>query len=147
MAYISNADIEERLGAQTYVQLADDDGDAVADVGVVNEARLGAEGEVNSYLARRYRLPIDLAAHPELADLLATITLDLVEFRLHTRRPPVSDAVVQKQHRALQWLQRIADGTIDLPSLSELPAGGLRGLQAGWTSADRTLSREELSDH
>lgn len=147
MAYISNADIEERLGAQTYVQLADDDGDAVADVGVVNEARLGAEGEVNSYLARRYRLPIDLAAHPELADLLATITLDLVEFRLHTRRPPVSDAVVQKQHRALQWLQRIADGTIDLPSLSELPAGGVRGLQAGWTSADRTLSREELSDH
>ncbi|MCH7926053.1 MAG: DUF1320 family protein [Planctomycetes bacterium] len=147
MAYISNADIEERLGAQTYVQLADDDGDAVADVGVVNEARLGAEGEVNSYLARRYRLPIDLAAHPELADLLATITLDLVEFRLHTRRPPVSDAVLQKQHRAVQWLQRIADGTIDLPSLSELPAGGLRGLQAGWTSADRTLSREELSDH
>ena len=147
MAYISNTDIQERLGAQTYVQLADDDGDAVADVGVVNEARLGAEGEVNSYLARRYRLPIDLAAHPELADLLATITLDLVEFRLHTRRPPVSDAVLQKQHRALQWLQRIADGTIDLPSLSELPAGGLRGLQAGWTSADRTLSREELSDH
>ena len=147
MAYISNEDIEERLGTQTYVQLTDDDGDAVADVGVVDEARLGAEGEVNSYLARRYRLPIDLAAHPELADLLATITLDLVEFRLHTRRPPVSDAVVQKQHRALQWLQRIADGTIDLPSLSELPAGGVRGLQAGWTSADRTLSREELSDH
>ncbi|MCH8242383.1 MAG: DUF1320 family protein, partial [Planctomycetes bacterium] len=99
MAYISNADIEERVGAQTYVQLADDDGDAVADVGVVNEARLGAEGEVNSYLARRYRLPIDLAAHPELADLLATITLDLVEFRLHSRRPPVSDAVLLKQRQ------------------------------------------------
>ena len=147
MAYISNADIEERLGTQTYVQLTDDDGDAVADVGVVDEARLGAEGEVNSYLARRYRVPIDLAVNPELADLLATITLDLVEFRLHTRRPPVSDAVLQKQRHAVQWLQRIVDGTIDLPSLSELPAGGLRGLQAGWTSADRTLSREELSDH
>ena len=74
MAYISNADIQERLGSQTYVQLTDDDGDAVADVGVVDEARLGAEGEVNSYLARRYRVPIDLAVNPELADLLATIT-------------------------------------------------------------------------
>ena len=147
MAYISNADIEERLGAQTYVQLTDDDGDAVADVGVVDEARLGAEGEVNSYLARRYRVPIDLAAHAELADLLATITLDLVEFRLHSRRPPVSDAVLQKHRHALQWLQRIVDGTIDLPSLSELPAGDVRGLQADWTSAQRTLSREELSDH
>ncbi len=147
MAYISNADIQERLGTQTYVQLTDDDGDAVADIGVVDEARLGAEGEVNSYLARRYRVPIDLAAHPELADLLATITLDLVEFRLHTRRPPVSDAVLQKHRHAVQWLQRIVDGTIDLPSLSELPAGGVRGLQADWTSADRTLSREELSDH
>ena len=147
MAYITNADIEERLGAQTYVQLTDDDGDAVADVGVVDEARLGAEGEVNSYLARRYRVPIDLAAHAELADLLATITLDLVEFRLHSRRPPVSDAVLQKHRHALQWLQRIVDGTIDLPSLSELPAGDVRGLQADWTSAQRTLSREELSDH
>ncbi len=147
MAYISNADIQERLGSQTYVQLTDDDGDAVADVGVVNEARLGAEGEVNSYLARRYRVPIDLAANPELADLLATITLDLVEFRLHARRPPVSDAVLHKQAHAVRWLQRIVDATIDLPSLSELPAGDARGLQADWRSADRTLSREELSDH
>ena len=49
--------------------------------------------------------------------------------------------------RVVQWLQRIVDATVDLPSLSELPAGEARGLQAGWTSADRTLSRDELCDH
>ena len=90
MAYITNADIEERLGSDTYVQLTDDDGDQVADVGVVDEARLGAEGEVNSYFARRYQVPIDLSVHGDLADLLASITLDLVEYRLRARRPPVA---------------------------------------------------------
>ena len=60
---------------------------------------------------------------------------------------PVAEVVMQKQRHAVQWLQRIVDATIDLPSLSELPAGDARGLQADWTSADRTLSREELSDH
>ena len=67
MAYISNADLQERLGASAYVQLADDNGDGAADVGVVDEVRLAAEGEVNSHLARRYATPIDLALHADLA--------------------------------------------------------------------------------
>ena len=44
MAYVTNTDIEERLGSQAYVQLADDDADGVADIGVVDEVRLAAEG-------------------------------------------------------------------------------------------------------
>ena len=92
MAYVTNADIQGRLGNDTYIQLTDDDQDGSADVGVVDEARLAAEGEVNSYLARRYGVPIDLTTHADLADLLASITLDLVEFRLRARRPPVPAA-------------------------------------------------------
>jgi len=64
------------------VQLTDDDGNGLADSGVVDEARLAAEGEVNSHLARRYQVPINLSEHSELAALLASITLDLVEYRL-----------------------------------------------------------------
>jgi phage gp36-like protein len=88
MLYITNTDIERRLGSAAYVQLTDDDGDGSADVGVVDEARLAAEGAVNSFLAKRYSVPVNLVAHSELADLLASVTLDLAEYRLRARRPP-----------------------------------------------------------
>ena len=147
MSYLSNADIETRLGTTTYIQLADDDGDNEADVGVVDEARLGAEREGDSYLARRYAVPIDLVAHPELTDLLATFTLDLAEYRLRARRPPIPDAATQLRQHAAQWLERIANGTVDLPALTELPSSDLRGPRIGWNSEERALSRDELSDH
>ena len=67
MAYVTNEDIEQRLGSNAYVQLTDDDGDSVADVAVVDEARLGGEGEVDSYLARRFQVPIDLTTNPATA--------------------------------------------------------------------------------
>ena len=147
MAYITNADIEQRLGNDTYVQLTDDDGDGTADVGVVNEARNGAEGEVDSYLARRYRLPIDLTAHADIADVLASFALDLVEYRLRSRRPPVPKDVVDRHSRALEWLERVAVGTIDLPSATCLAANTARGPVAETTGSDRVLSRDELSDY
>ena len=147
MAYITNADIEQRLGSDTYVQLADDDGDGTADVGVVNEARTGAEGEVDSYLARRFQLPIDLAAHADIAGVLASFALDLVEYRLRLRRPPVPKDAVNRHSRAIEWLKRVADGTIDLPSATGLAANTARGPVAETTGNERVLSRDELSDY
>ena len=147
MGYITNTDIEEHLGSATYVQLTDDDGDGVANAGVVDEARLGAEGEINSHLARRYAVPIDLSKSPELAGLLAARTLDLVEYRLRSRRPPVSEAALDKRTAAIEWLRRVAEGTIDLPSVNPLPSSALRGLRVASTGSERVLSREELSGH
>lgn len=147
MSYIANTDIEERLGSATYVQLADDDGDGVADVGVVDEARLGADGEVNSYLARRYQVPIDLAVHTAVAGVLASITLDLVELRLRSRRPPVPQDAVRKHGQAMAWLRGVADGQIELPSLVGVAASSARGTIAAVTGEDRVLSREELAGH
>lgn len=147
MAYITNNDIQERLGNQTYVQLTDDDGDGQADVGVVDEARLAAEGEVNSYLARRYQVPVDLAVHADLAGLLASVTLDLVEFRLRARRPPVSTAAVMLNARALDWLAAVAEGRLALPTATEVTGTTSSGPVAEARGSKRLLSREELSDH
>ena len=147
MSYVTNADIEERLGTDTYVQLTDDDGDGSADVGVVDEARLGAEGEVDSYLAHRYLVPINVATFTELAGLLATVTLDLIEHRLRSRRPPVPDAEVRKWEATITWLGRVAKGEIELPSAGALPPNAARGIVAESSGSDRILSREEMSDH
>jgi len=146
MAYITNADIELRLGGDAYVQLTDDDGGGVADEEVVNEARLGAEGEVDSYLARRFAVPVDVLAHPELKGVLASLCLDLAEYRLRARRPPVAEDVVRRRQEAVAWLEAVAGGRIELPAVSA-PAGPARGLSAGVVGNERILSRDELSDY
>lgn len=147
MAYITNNDIEQRVGSATYVQLADDDGDGQADVGVVDEVRLAAEGEANAFLARRFAVPIDLTAHPELADVLASVTLDLAEVRLRARRPPVSDAARRLHDSAVSWLTDVAHGAIDLPSATPVASNTTQGILARAAGEERLLTRDELSNH
>ena len=143
MSYITNSDIEERVGSATLLQLTDDDGNGVADAGIVDEARLAAEGEVNSRLAVRYQTPIDLVAHPDLIDLLASFTLDLAEYRLRLRRPPVSEDARRRRDHAVDWLSRVADGRVQLPSSTSVSS---RGIGAVVTGAERVLTREEMAD-
>jgi phage gp36-like protein len=147
MGYINNSDIEVRVGAAAYVQFADDDGDAVADAAVVNEVRGAAEGEVNSYLAARYQTPVDVVLHPELLDLLKSVTLDIAEYRLRARRPPVSDEATRRYRQTIEWLAHISQGVLALPSLSEVQAPSNRGLLAASAGEARLLTRDELAAH
>jgi len=146
MSYVSNSDVEERLGSAAYVQLTDDSGTGSADEDKVTEARLGAEGEVNSYLGRRYAVPVDTTVHSELAAVLKSVTLDLAECRLHARRPPVPDDVRQKRHASVQWLQRVAAGEAVLPATTEVDGNSATGIEGSVTGTSRVLSREEMED-
>jgi phage gp36-like protein len=147
MAYITNNDIESRLGTAAYVQCADDDGDGVANAGVVDEVRLAAEGEVNSHLGQRYGVPVDLTVHAELADVLRSITLDIAEYRLRARRPPASAESLRRYNDTIAWLRNIAAGVAELPSSEALPANPAYRPFAAGSSEPRLLSRDELSRH
>ena len=146
MAYITNTDIEKRLGTATYVQLADDNGDGAADAPVVDEARLGAEGEVNGYLASRFQVPIDTTLHPELLGTLASMALDIAEYRLRCRRPPVPSDVIDKRDAAVAWLRGVAEGRIELPSATELASNTAQGILAAKKGEARVLSHQELRE-
>lgn len=147
MAYISNADLIARVGAAAAMQLADDNGDGTADAAVLDEVRLGAEGEVNSYLGRRYAVPVDVTSRPELADMLATVTLDIAELRLRGRRPPAPEDAVRQAGSAREWLARIADGVLVLPSVTEVGANAALGLSGAAVGESRRLSHAELADY
>jgi len=147
MGYITNTDIQTRLGNSTYVQLADDNGDGTADAAIVDEARLAAEGEVNGYLARRYPVPIDVVEHSELATVLKSVTLDLAEYRLRTRRPPVPGDVIRRRQETAEWLKGVAEGRIALPSASQIGSNTAMGIVASSHGAERLLSREKLESH
>ncbi|MCH8853744.1 MAG: DUF1320 domain-containing protein [Planctomycetes bacterium] len=146
MAYVTNNDIEERLGTAAYIQLTDDTGSGSADIDKVDEARLGAEGEVNSYLGRRYAVPIDLTAHAEVADVLKSFVLDLVEYRLHSRRPPVPSAVSSKRNQAIAWLDRVARADVVLPSVDPILENSATGISAETSSNERFFTRDDLDN-
>lgn len=147
MPYITNTDIQERVGPSTYLQLADDNNDGVADAAVVDEVRLGAEGEVSAYLARRYQAPIDASGDANLAGLLASVALDVAEYRLRLRRPPVPLDTQRRYDRTVAWLRAVAGGVIALPSAATLSGPASQGTVATSIGATRVLSREELSGH
>ena len=146
MSYITNADVETRLGTSVYVQLTDDTGTGSADVAVVDEARLGAEGEANSYLGRRYAVPVDLALHPELGDVLGRFVLDLAAYRLHARRPPVPPDVVRQREAAIAWFERVASGAVTLPALTALAENTATGTVGEVSGDPRVLTRDALKD-
>jgi len=144
MSYASVADVEQRLGSAIYVQLTDDAGSGSADEGKVTEALSAAEGEVDSYLGCRYAVPIDLSAHDELAALLKNVTLDLAEYRLHVRRPPVSEEISMKKEAALKWLQRVAAGQAILPAADQLPSNPAGGIVGEAVGTDRIMTGHEM---
>jgi phage gp36-like protein len=147
MAYISDSDIENRLGTETLLHLTDNDGDGVADPAVLADARLAAEGEVNSYLAQRYQVPVDASQDAELAGLLAARTLDLAEHRLRLRRPPVAQDILDQRDQTLTWLRQVADGSAQLAGATRLASGSTPGLLADSTGAPRRLTVDELGDY
>ena len=146
MAYATNADVEERLGSTLYVQLTDDAGTGSADEDKVTESRQAAEAEIDSYVGRRYAVPVDTTGQDELTAMLKSVTLDLAEHRLHARRPPIPEAIRQKRTWAVQWLGRVASGEVVLPATIELAGSGTGGVVGEVTGPERVMSRDELSD-
>ncbi|HSW47008.1 MAG TPA: DUF1320 domain-containing protein, partial [Phycisphaerae bacterium] len=103
MTYASLTDLEGRLGSAVYVQLTDDAGTGSADPSKAAEALSGAEGEMNSYLGRRYAVPVDVTADEQLAAVLKSMALDLAEYRLYARRPTMPTTVAHRHDAAAHW--------------------------------------------
>jgi phage gp36-like protein len=145
MSYSSNSDIQTRLGSK-YVSLTDDSSPGMADETRVTQARQFAEAEVDSYLARRYAVPVDTAGEADLATALKAISVDLAIHRLYERRPPVPIEIVQRRTAAIGWLEGIATGSIVLPASVELAANPTRGLQGQVVGKGKILTPAELAD-
>lgn len=146
MSYVTNSDVEAWMGAESYVELTDDGGTGVADEKKVDEALLGGEGEANSYLATRYAVPVVITEEPEVEAVLRSFILDLVSYRLHSRRPPVPPDIVRRREDAVTWLGRVASGIVQLPSAVPVSESGALGTLGETVGPQRTMTRETLDD-
>lgn len=119
MSYASNQDIIDRVGTQAASQLTTDSGGTPSQA-VLDEIRTSSQGEVDGYLSKRYAVPVDVAAHPNVEGLLKGITLDVAVYRLKTRRPPIPDADKTLYEKAIELLEKIAKGDVNLPAVTTL---------------------------
>lgn len=145
MSYSLNSDIQTRLGSK-YVSLTDDTSPGVADETRVTQARQFAEAEVDSYLARRFAVPIDPGGNSDLATALKAVSVDLAIHRLYERKPPVPIEIVQRRAAAIAWLQGVASGSIVLPADVELAPNQTQGLAGSATGKKKILTAAELAD-
>lgn len=104
MAYATQADIVDLYGPNA-LYVADRDGDGVADADAVTRALNAASDEIDSYLAVRYRLPLDTTP-----GILRQYAVDIALYRLALGREVLSEEHRRRYEDALGALKRLAEG-------------------------------------
>ena len=113
MAYATQADLEAAFGMKELVMLADRDRNGGPDPAVIDRAVEDAEGEINSYLASRYVLPLN----PVPAQIRA-ITCDIARYRMDAANP--RQATKDRYEAALATLRDLSIGKATLGASAAL---------------------------
>ena len=110
MTYATEADLDERFGAEELLQLSDRSAPPTGsvDAAVVARALADADGMIDSHLGARYAVPL---AAPLPADIVR-VACDIARYRLHDLAP--TEAVREHYRDALRWLRDLADGKLPL---------------------------------
>lgn len=114
MAYITGDDITARVGTAKAAQLSTDSG-GTPDATVLSAVAAQACAEVNRWVSKRRPAPVDTTGDSDLAAALQGLALDIAEYRLHSRRPPVPDTIKKLYEDALAWLGEYVAGKVNLP--------------------------------
>ena len=138
MTYAVEQDLMDRFGERELIELTDrsDPATGQIDSAVVAKALADADESVNSYIGKRYDLP--LAVVPAV---LTRVAADIARFFLHADDPTET---VEKNHgAALKFLRDLADGRAVLDAAGQEPAATGDGVQV--TSQDRVFGRDKTA--
>jgi len=126
----------------TVAHLTDTPGGDI-DVNVLTEVLESAESEINSYVAKRYLVPVDISTDAGLAQMFKGKTLDLAQYYLLARGDLVSPPKLALRDNVIAWCKDIAKGVVVLPSVSTPPSTTSRSpvVDYGYGDADADSSR------
>ena len=138
MAYCSQDDLVKMISLAELAELTAESGDE-PDAAVVDEAIVKAAGEIDSYLAVRYALP--LAATPPQVQ---SLSVDMALYHLYSRRSVAPEVRRQKYDAAVAFLKEVAAGQALVEEAGE-PSGDNRRV-GKFSGAPRVLGRNGLSE-
>lgn len=115
MAYASLDSLNKQFGAREVVALSDRDLDGIPDQDVLEDALAAADNLIDSYIGRRY--PVPLAPVPRL---ISTVAGTIVRYNLSGAGVTETDPARNRYRDAIKLLESIRDGDL---SLGPDPAG------------------------
>lgn len=108
--YATLGDMRGLYGEGEIIALSDRAGIGTADEGLITEALARAGSEADSYLSRRYPLPL-----AEVPPVLKTVVCDIARHLLTGGPTSETDPIEERYKRAVAWLSDVAAGKADLP--------------------------------
>lgn len=143
--YASNQQLIDRFEDEAAVAHLTHNPDGSPDQELLTRAIDSAEGLIESYLAMRYDVPVDVSADLRLAASLRGVTLDLAQFNLMSANSLVPDSMKLIYDRVLKWLQDIAAGKAVLPAAATPNSTGARAPGLTSSFATRQFTRDNVS--
>lgn len=85
---------------------------------IITDAIESAEDEVNSYLAKRYTIPVK-ASNGNIPSRIKTLVFTVTKYLLYTRAGLLTPEIDSEYNNAISYLSRIARGDITMPALDD----------------------------
>ena len=139
--YIVQGDLDVYSSDEVLIQLTDDDKTGSIDSTKVTECIVAAQSEVDSYLAKRYTVPIT----GTVPETVKEWCVQLTTLRLHQRRLRVPEDVWTMAIAARAQLKLVNDGTLSL-DIGTDPPDEPSGREAQFISNERGFSRTTMAD-
>lgn len=109
---------------------------------VLNEVIDRAEAQLDAYIGLKHEIPVKVADHPSLANIMKSLTLDVAQRHLYARHHQVTEAIKELHDEAIQWAKDVAsskDGIAVLPTTDTEPTTLNREPLISVGSADASL--------
>jgi phage gp36-like protein len=132
--YTDRDDMEQRFGQTELIQLTDRARLDLIDDEILNRAIADAEAMVDSYLAPRYRLPLEL--NLVQGSNLPQATADIARYNLYGAQ--TTEEVEKRYERQVKWLRDVSNGHASLGAVDAgvaTPEGRVR-VQGGNSGHD-----------
>lgn len=139
MSYASLEDLVERAGETEILQIADRDGNAVADPDVIDAALVHADNIVNGFVGVRYDLPF-----VQVPDLVRTWATSIARYYLHRDGAP--EQVRDDHKEALAALKDVSGGRMSLPDATGQTAQAIQGVHMA-IHPDEVFTRQKLAGY
>lgn len=138
--YITQAQVIALFGSEAdLAYLTDDENTGTVETTDIDDAIEFAEGTINAYVAVRFLTPVDVSSDTALAAFLRRLAGCLAEYKLRTRKPPVSDTSQARYDQSIEMLEKIAAGEIALPGAETPAAPTSHNPLASFSYGNRTL--------
>lgn len=109
MGYATYQDMVDKFGEREVRLISDRDNTGAPDPIVIEDGLDTANGEIDSYLAGRYSLPL-----AEVPRVLVGVACDIARYRLTGTERTESAIILERYKMAIRYLEKVASGTVTL---------------------------------